>query len=850
MAFPSGMVTNPQHDSGANTFGRALLYSLFNPKTVAVIGGPGQPGSLGHKTWTQLSNGSYPGSVIAVQPHKADAPGIETYPSVSAVPVRIDLAVIVAPTPDIPDIIGECVAARVKGAIVISSEQDSHSEHAAALNQRIAERTAGSRMRLLGPGSMGVINPALGLNATPGLPMPVGGGVAFISQSGAIGRAILEWSLQQIVGLSAFVSVGGMLDVGWSDLIDYFGNDPATHSIVIYMESIGNVRSFLSAAREVSLRQPIVVIKGGRSRTAIHAGEAQTESLAEHDEVLEAAFRRVGVIQVEQIDDLFCIADVLSKQPKPSGPRLMVVSNAPGAAKLAVDSVIANGGTLARLSPASRAELEPFLDADSSDHALTIPADRSPEDYIKAIEVAAHDPECDGVLVHTLPQSIVDPRKMAGLMLNLRKPAGKPILACFMGGDTAASHEFLTRARIPTYSSTHAAARAFHYMWQYSYTLRAIYETPVLHTDSSQAELRQSSAAVIDAARNAGSTLLTDAETSQVLEAYRIGSVYRNPGGGFHSAVGRPQPMADLEQIEIRIAAGVDRQFGPVLIFGAGGRWADIFQDRAVGLAPLNATLARRVMEQTRICSALQRAGADLVSAVEALLVRVSQLLVEQIWIREIEINPLLASRNSLLALNPRVVLYGPEVNEDHLTPPAIRPYPVQAVSSWIMKDGQAVTIRPIRPEDEPRMIRFYERLSDRSVYLRYLHAMGLDERTAHDRLTRICFIDYDREMALVAEHHDPQTGERQMIALGNLMKIQGRNAAEVAVITSDEHQGKGLASELLRRLLDIAREEKLHRVVATTTTENLPMRAVLKRMGFRLTIHLDADEVEGVLDL
>jgi acetyltransferase len=325
------------------------------------------------------------------------------------------------------------------------------------------------------------------------------------------------------------------------------------------------------------------------------------------------------------------------------------------------------------------------------------------------------------------------------------------------------------------------------------------------------------------------------------------------PTGKVESArpfVGSLRPAVELDGYELRIASKIDPQFGPVLLFGAGGRLADIFQDSAVGLVPLNATLARLVMEQTKIYSALRGDGSKSVDlpALEALLVRFSQLLVEQQGIKEVDINPLFASRQGLLALNARIVVHGSEVNEDQLPKPAIRPYPIQHAFPWTMKGGQTVTIRPIRPEDESRMIKFYERLSDESVYLRYFQAVALRRRTTHDRLTRICFIDYDREMALVAERRNPQTEERQIIALGNLLKIHGRNAGDLAVITSDEHQGMGLASELFRRLLNVAREEKLQRVVAITMIENLPMCAVLKKLGFHLSI--EDDEVEGVLEL
>lgn len=905
-----------EHDSPADLYlgKRALLYSIFHPKIVAVIGATERPGSLGNKTLSGLLSSPAECKIFAVGPEHETALGIPACPSISAVPAPVDLAVVVASPSSVPDLVQECVQAQVKSAIVISDGFEEHHRRG-ALQQKIADTLCGSRMRLIGPGAAGVINPAAGLNASAGLPTPLGGSVAFLSQGNAIGSAILERSIKQIVGFSAFVSVGAMLNVGWGDLIDYFGSDPDTHSIVIYMESIGSARSFLSAAREVSLNKPIIVMKTGRNQAAIHPGAAYSDPVnGDDDEVLAAAFQRVGVLQVEEIDDLFYMADVLSKQPRPAGPRLMVVSNAADGGRLAADSVIATGGELAQLSPASREELDKALSLQQSDdNSIAVPGDSSPEDYIKVIEIAAQDTNCDGLLLLTLPQCISDPTKATELLLTLRTPANKPVLACFMGGEMAAAQEILTRACIPTFSSTHTAARAFKYMWQYSYSLRGIYETPLLLGDVTEAGFRQLAEGIIHGARDAGRTALTDVESNQLLAAYRIPSpqirVARSEEEAVRiaSAIGFPvvfrlvteptsehvefgsialnlidaeavrqawkliasmfsekagsgdsfraslQPEVELDGYKLRVASKVDPQFGPVLLFGAGGRLADVFQDRAVGLAPLNATLARRVMEQTRVYSALQggdgRKSVDL-PALDALLVRFSQLLVEQPWIKAIEINPLLASPQRLLALNARVVIHGQEVNEDQITRPAIRPYPIQHVSSWTMKDGQTVSVRPIRPEDEPLMIKFHERLSDHSVYLRYFQAVGLGQRTSHDRLTRICFIDYDREMALVAERRDPHTEERQIVALGNLLKIYGRNIGEVAVITRDDYHGKGLATEMFRRLIRVAREEKLQCVMATTMTENRAMCAVMKRLGFHLSINFEDQEVEGILDL
>lgn len=911
VAGHSPLDATPQNDLEELLLGkRASLNPLFNPKTVAVIDAPEQPGTVGYKVLSALLNSPIGDAVFPVDRNRSRVMAVQAFPKISAVPAAVDLAVIASPKEYLSEIIGECAEALVKAAIVLSDGVSGCGEEDSGLGHRISEQLKGSRLRVLGPGSLGVINPHLELNATPGLPMPLGGSVAFVSQSIALGGAILEWSLKEIVGFSAFVHVGSMLDVGWGDLIDYFGSDPRTQTILLHIVTMGNVRSFLSAAREVSLKKPIIVIKAGRSQATARAMVWQLDGGAD-DEVLDAAFRRVGVLRVDTINDLFFTADALSKQPRPKGPRLMVVSNASGPEVLAADSVVAMGGELAELSPEGRREFDSVLPVHVSQRAGgDVRDDGNPEAYVKAVEIAARDSNCDGLLLVTVPQAFSDPRKATELLLNMRDTAGKPVLACLLGGSTAAKEEIVTRACIPTLPSPHTAARVFSYMWRYSYNLRGIYETPMFRSDGPEQVLRQLATNIVDSARDGGRSTLTEVEAISLLAAYGISTVTTRLAGNEEEAVriaseigfpvelqivcdggaaavamdGMPLDLFDAENVrsawkmimrrlegsteaghrfamalqpkqrgqcyDLRIASKLDPQLGPVLLFGLGGTMSNVFRDHAVGLPPLNATLARRVMERTRIYRVLHgadgHAHVDL-AELEGMLVRFSELMVEQPWIRELEIN-LSAGRNSLLARSTRIEVHGPEVRREQLPRPAIRPYPIQYVSSWVMKDGQAVTIRPIRAEDEPLMIKFHERLSDRSVYLRYFQGMALDQRTTHDQLTRICFIDYDREIALVAERRDPHTEERRIIALGNLTKMHRGNDGEIAAITSDDCQGRGLGSEMMRRLLRVARDENLERVIGTTLPENRQMCAMLKRLGFRISVNLDDNLVEGEL--
>ncbi len=459
--------------------------------------------------------------------------------------------------------------------------------------------------------------------------------------------------------------------------------------------------------------------------------------------------------------------------------------------------------------------------------------------------------------------------------------------------------DILNAANIPTFKYPDRAARAFYYMWRYSDNLRSLYETPVLPPGSENGEIvREKTAEILAGARKAGRTILTEFESKELLGSYGIPTVethvartemeavklaahlgfpvvlklfsetitHKTDVGGVQlnlrtaSAVRRAwraieasvtkkagaehflgvtvQPMIKLDGYELIIGSSIDSQFGPVLLFGTGGQLVEVFKDRALGLPPLNATLARRMMEQTKIYAALKgvrgRKSANL-AVLEQLLVRFSQLVVEQPWISEMDINPLFVSSERIFALDARVVLHDPKKTEEQLPRPAIRPYPIQYITRTRLKSKGSVTIRPIRPEDEPLMVKFHETLSEESVYHRYFTALKLSQRVAHERLTRICFNDYDREIALVAEAKGEKNEEQRILGVGRLSKIHGLNEAEFAVLVSDACHGQGLGSELLKQLVKIGSAEKLKRIVGHILPENHAMQSICKKVGFRI---------------
>ena len=907
---PQSQRTESAHDI-LHQLPRHPLNPIFSPRVVAVIGATENPGSVGRTVFQNLGRGGFEGVVYPVNPKRSSVLAVKAYPSLSDVPEKTDLAVICTPAKSVPGIIQECVKAGVPGAIIISAGFKETGPEGVKLEQQILADARRGGMRIVGPNCLGVMVPQRGLNATFATTIAKPGNVGFLSQSGALCTAVLDWSLKENVGFSAFISIGSMLDVGWGDLIYYLGDDPNTKSIVLYMETIGDARAFLSAAREVALTKPIIVIKPGRTEGAAKAAASHTGSLTGSDDVLEAAFRRCGVLRVNNISDLFYMSEVLGRQPRPKGNRMTMITNAGGPGVLATDALITSGGALAEVSKGTIEELNRILPAAwSHNNPIDVLGDASAETYAKTLEIAGRDPNSDGLLVILTPQAMTDCTGTAEKLKAFGHIEGKPVLASWMGGkDVAAGEEILNRAGIPTFPYPDTAARVFSQMWKYSDNLRALYETPVPSADPDDLESGRGKAkALIDEVRKSGRTILTEAESKDLLACYSIPTVVTKiakseaEAAKIAAEIGFPvvlklysetithktdvggvqlnlkdeaavrgafkaiktactekagaqyfqgvtvQKMIKLsEGYEIILGSSIDPQFGPVLLFGMGGQLVEVFKDKALALPPLNTTLARRMMERTKIYKALKgvrgRKPVDL-PALERLMVGFSQLVAEQRWIKEIDINPMFASADDLVALDARVILHDPKaITEDKLPKLAIRSYPTQYVSSWKLKSGTAVSIRPIRPEDEPMLVKFHETLSEESVYHRYFNQLKLDQRIAHERLTRICFNDYDREIALVAERKEKKNGGKTIIGVGRLSKAHGRNEAEFALLVTDEHQRQGLGTELLKRLVEIGGDEKLGRITAMVMGDNHGMQKICKKVGFNLVREPDSPD-------
>lgn len=910
----SPVVVDPSHDllrRDPNS-----LDAIFAPKTVAVIGATEKEGSVGRTVLWNLISNPFGGTVYPVNLKRPQVLGIKAYPDVASIPEDIDLAVICTAAKFVPDVVEQCVAAKVRGIVIISAGFAEMGQQGQAMMAQIRQHVAGTDIRIIGPNCLGVMNPISGLNATFGADMAKPGHVAFISQSGALCTAILDWSIRENVGFSAFVSIGSMLDVNWGDLIDYFGSDPRTKSIVIYMESVGQARAFLSAASEVALTKPIIVIKAGRTAAAAKAAASHTGTLTGSDDVLDAAFKRVGVLRVDHISDLFAMSELLGKQPLPRGPRLTIVTNAGGPGVLATDALCLGGGQLTSISDETMTALNDLLPPHwSRNNPIDVLGDATPDLYAQTLKIAADDPGADGLLVILTPQDMTDPTQTAEALKPYADSTGKPVLASWMGGPMVeAGREILQRAGIPNFNHPDDACGAYNYLWRYSSNLKSLYETPTVADNPEEvAQGSQKARAILDTVRADGRTLLNEYESKKLLEAYGIPTVrtevavtvdeavahakdiglpvvlklhsntitHKTDVGGVklnldsENAVRQAfeqieqgvaekagpghfdgvtvQKMAKLSGYELILGSSVDSQFGPVLLFGTGGSLVEVFKDSALGLPPLTETLARRMMASTRIYHALQGVRGQKpvdIDALASMLVRFSQLVSQESWIKELDINPLVASHDQLLALDARVVLHEADTPDDELPQLAIRPYPLQYINAVELPGGEKLTIRPIRPEDETAMVEFHGNLSEKTILHRFHTHLTMAQRTEHRRLVRICYADYNRDIPLVATIERPDKPE-QIVGVCRLRRDRlQRNHATFATIVIDDWQGKGLGTKLLGYGIQVAKAEGMTQLSARVLSTNESAFVLCRNLGFAVSETETCEQLQVMLDL
>ena len=870
------------------------LEPLLNPKAIALIGATDRKGSVGQSLIKNLLLGKGDRKVYFVNPKRESAMGEKCWPSIASVPEQVNLAIVATPAETVPQIVEECGQAGVGAMVIISAGFREVGQSGQELEEEIRTIRDKYGMRILGPNCLGIIRPHANLNATFLRRNPESGRIAFISQSGALGSAILDWAVSSNVGFSTFVFVGSMLDVDFGDLIDFLGEDPHTKSIIVYMESVGNARGFMRAARGFARTKPIVMIKPGKYPESARAALSHTGAMAGNYEVYNAAFQRAGVVPVHEILDLFNCASVLDSKFLPAGSRIAIVTNAGGPGVIAADAVKEHGGELAQLSAPTIAGLDSFLPSYwSHTNPVDVLGDAGIDRFVEGVNACLSDRNVDGIIVVYTPQGAASPTKLAESIVAVAEERIKPILTVWMGEDEVrAARQLFYSKNIPTYASPEAAIKTYMYMCKYKRNLDLLYETPEelsvgLSPPSSHLKL------LAKRALEEGKTCLTEDKADKFLDAYgipRAGGVlcanveqavsaaasikypvvlkivspdviHKVDVGGVITGVSSEgelreafsklvddvrerSPEARIEGVyvqsmitdvsyELILGSKKDGDFGSVILFGSGGTSVEVFGDFSIGLPPLNQTLARRLMEDTKIWKVLKSGLRNKPPAnlrlLEEIMVKFANLIVDFPEIAEIDINPLAVSGEGIYALDSRIVL-DPQAldSKDPYRHLVIMPYPVKYITPWRLKDGTDVLLRPIRPEDEPLEAKLIRGLSDETNRFRFFHVI---RTITHEMLVRFCNIDYDREMAIIAEY--TKGGKKRNIGVGRLIIEPGEKRAEFAVVVADEFHGKGLGTKLVDMLIGVGEDKDLESIYGIVLPDNKKMLDLCRALGF-----------------
>ncbi|AFM04331.1 acyl-CoA synthetase (NDP forming) [Bernardetia litoralis DSM 6794] len=895
------------------SYDKSTMEALFQPKTIAVVGASKKEYSLGKRLFENLTLLDYKGEVFPVNPKYDEINGSVCYKKIENIDEFIDLAIIITPARTVAQIIKECGEANVKNALILSTGFRETGEKGEEFEAEILLEARKSGVRVIGTNSIGFIRPHLNLFATFSNQRPKEGSIGFVSQSGAMGEGVLDWGNSQNVGFSAFISIGGMIDISWGDVIHYLGDDTRTKAIVLYMESINYARSFLSAAKEVSYSKPIIVLKTGKRQQLENNSTSPIHFEIDEDLIFNAAFRRSGMLRVDTMAEVFFMVEVISKQPRPKGKNLAILTNANAPAQLATTMLLKGGGQLATLSEATMKSLAEFLPKNwEYQNPLDLHQFATPEYYEKTTEILLKDTNVDGLLVILAPQAVSKPTETAKNLLRFASSKKKPLLVNWIGGTTTEEgRKLLSKAGIPNFQYPDTAAHIFNYLWKHAYNLKGIYETPrISDAMKKNPPNREKVAEIIAKARAENRTILTEWDAKQILLAYNLPIIdtrlafSEDEAWLTAKAIGKPvvlkvhsrsiikksnvggvrlflkeedsvrkayqeikknieervspdeflgvtvQEMNVHDSVEMLLGSKVDAQFGSLLFFGNGGKSLQYYQDRTIAFPPLNTTLARRAIEQTIIYKNIAKNRGlhePTMALLEQSMVRFSQLITEQPFIKEIYLNPITVSRVGGVSILDAVMILQPnDVKDEQLVRLAIRPYPSEYEEKWILpKSKKEILIRPIQPEDEPSMVVFHEKLSPQSVYFRFFHVVSLDQRRSHERLSRICFADYDRQITLIAEKEKPNQIQNEIIGAIRIIKIHGTKEAEFGMTIVDGYQGEGLGHELLRRAIEVCRSEGIELLTADILSENRGMRTVCEKLGFVIEYNSDEGTVK-----
>ncbi|MBN1338859.1 MAG: bifunctional acetate--CoA ligase family protein/GNAT family N-acetyltransferase [Bacteroidales bacterium] len=880
------------------------LNSIFRPNRIALIGVPTNPNSVGGITLKNLVGGGFRGVVYPVNPKHEAVLGIPCFPSVKSLPKTPDLAVIMTAAKLVPQLVRECGEAGINGIIIMSAGFKEAGPEGWKLEEQVkAEVARFEDMRVIGPNCLGLIVPGLQMNISFAAGMPKNGHVAFISQSGALGTSVLDWASEENLGFSYFVSIGNIMNVTFGDLIDYFGQDPNTRSIVLYVESIANARRFMSAARAFARKKPIIVYKAGRYPESARAAASHTGALASEDAIYDALFRRAGVARVFEIGNIFEFTDLIGRRRIPKGSKLAIVTNAGGPGVMATDALISMDGRLVELSPETISRLNDLLPSYwSRGNPVDVLGDSTPERFSKALEIVLDDKEVDAVLVILTPQAMTAPTETALSIVRIAENTTKPIMAAWLGGTSMREGiTIFNNSGIAVYDTPEQAIRAFMTLVHYSRNLDSLFETPkevpltftydhdklreifvkevfpkallLSESDSksliasygipvTESILAEDEDQAVAAAEKCGFPVVMKIVSPDVLHKSDVGGVMLNVR---HAEMVRVnfrdmienvsrlvpeakilgvsiQPMVDTRDgVELILGIKKDPMFGTVMLAGMGGTTAELFGDKRLEFPPLNERLAIQMLQSLKIYPLLTGYRGSKPKNVQKLvevMIRLSYLAADYPEIKEMDINPLIVTPEDVTALDARVV-----IDETYTATPGdpyshllLRPYPESLIKPIKLADGSDVLLRPIKPEDEPMWLEMLGSCSRESIYSRFRYNFHYD---SHEVATQFCFIDYSREIAIVAEIEEE--GKRKLIGVGRLIADPDLETVEYAVLITDKWQHKDLGKMLTEYCLEIAKQHNMKRMVAETTTDNKPMVAVFKKFGFKVVFNGDS---------
>ncbi len=870
---------------------------LFHPKSVTIVGASKTSSSVGAVLTHNLFAGGFEGPIMPVNPHHRIIKNVYSYPDVESLPEVPDLAVIATPANSVPRIIEALANIGTKAAIIISAGfSETALPQGKRLLEEILSFARSHSMRIIGPNCLGIMVPGEGLNASFSHVAAHAGTVAFVAQSGAIVTSVLDWAVPRGIGFSHLISLGDMLDVDFGDMLDYLANDRETRAILLYIEAITQARKFMSAARAAARMKPVIVVKGGRHAEGARAAASHTGAMAGTDVVYDAAFRRAGMLRVISLTELFNAVETLAMAPTPKGNRVAILTNGGGIGVLATDALVEQGGRLAEFSNKTIESLNAVLPASWS-HAnpVDIIGDANGNRYVKALRVLIEDKGVDAILALNCPTAVASPTEAAQAIIDIKtKQRNYPLVTSWVGEQAAhKARQLFTRHQIPTYDTPEQAIRAFMHIYNYHCNQELLMETPPSVPEAFTPDVEEARLHILTALEENRHWLM-EPEAKAVLAAYGIPTVpthvaqspreaatitaqlntpvvlkilspdiiHKSDVGGIAlnlatSGVVESAAIDMLQRIEstrtaariegftvqpmvnransFELIAGVmeDEQFGPIILFGHGGVAAEIINDTALGLPPLNMRLAYDIINNTRIAKLLKGyrdVKAVNLDAIALTLIRLAQLVIDFAEIAELDINPLLADENGVLALDARIKVLNPKNRADDRL--AIRPYPKELEEDIPLGDGRSLFLRPILPEDEPALQNTFAKLTPEEIRLRFFVPLKI---LTHVTAARFTQIDYDREMALVlTEHGIP--GKTEIYGSVRISADPDNNIAEYAILIRKEMTGMGLGILLMRRIIDYARQRGIKEIYGDVLSDNTTMLKLCKVLGFTQT--------------